>query len=119
MGYYDECLTQHIPQLEKQVVRRDVKSPVSIFVSSPFVGDDWKASMTIDYLQDGGEKLELQIWTFSNPTQVTKLKTGRNSRFDVTLYKGVFSPLDGLCAKLVDLKSNRTIGITEITLFAK
>ncbi len=106
-------------QLEKQVVRREVKSPVSIFVSSPFVGDDWKASMTIDYLQDAGEKLELQVWTISNPKQVTKLKTGRNSRFDVTLYKGAFSPLDGLCAKLVDLKSKRTIGTTEITLFAK
>ena len=106
-------------QLEKQVVRREVKSPVSIFVSSPFVGTPWKASLTIDYLQDAGEKLELLLSTISNPNQVTRLKTGRNSRFDVTLYKGAFAPLDGLTAKLVDLNSKRVIGTTEITLFAK
>ena len=79
----------------------------------------WKASLVLDYQQDAGEKLELQLSTVSNPSHVTRLKTGRNSRFDVTLYKGAFAPLDGLTAKLVDLKSNRTIGTTTITLFAK
>ena len=105
--------------LEKQVVRREVKSPVSVFVSSPFVATPWKASLTIDYLQDADEKLELQVWAVSNPKQITRLKTGRNFRFDVTLYKGNFSPLDGLTAKLIDLNSNRIIGSTDITLFAK
>ena len=105
--------------LEKQIVRRRVKSPVSIFVPSPFVATPWKASLAIDYLPDADEKLELQVWANSNPARVTRLETGRNSRFEATLGKGSFAALDGLSARLVDLNSNRVIGTAAVTLFAK
>ena len=105
--------------LEKQVVRREVKSPITISVVSPFIEENWRSLLTLDYRPFEGEKLELQVWATSNPQEKTTLSIGENRCFAVTLNRGAFAPLDGLHAQLVDINSKRIIGTSENTLLAK
>ena len=105
--------------LEKQVVRREVKSPITISVASPFIEENWRSLLTLDYRPYKGEELELQVWATSNPQEITTLSIGENRCFAVTLNRGSFAPLDGLHAQLVDINSKRIIGTSENTLLAK
>lgn len=107
-------------EVERQIARCDVPSPVSLTTLSPFTGKGWTFTASVEFVPAAGEKMNLKLFALSNPAAAVTLynvKPG-DGIFTGSLLKGAFAPVDAICAELREANSGRILGIRELKIFA-